>query len=448
MARRCTRALTEWIDLAPGAVASGDGGPMTVAVLWRPVSVHSGALLYATNAGGFEAHSYCPINDGQLWHQIGGSFRALQGYTAADGWRLDAWTKPGGVGQTVRAHSTILGSGTWSHIDGSTCDDTSNVPVSNIRVGQKLGVGALDGDVAAIVICLAVWDDATIETLDGGLAAWDTAIGGDAAALWAFNQASAADPVLDLCGGGADQTAISGTSVTDDPAGWSYDLTEPATVTAAGTLPSPSGSTVVTVANPVTVSVAAALPTPGSVAVAAVANPVAVTGSATAPSPTAAAVATSTTNPPNSELVAVAWLGSITGLSSSQVATKLPTDTSAWSDDGFVTVGGGDGAGGGVIGGAPHRYLALRAPVVSVHCWAVTPGSGRPPWGKAARLAELIVAGTYDETTMRRALTLPAGYASARVNEAYALTEPRRIPGDDASYAHFQLDLQLHWVAT
>jgi hypothetical protein len=153
------------------------------------------------------------------------------------------------------------------------------------------------------------------------------------------------------------------------------------------------------------------------------------------------------TLPPNSELVAVAWLAGVSGLGSSQVATKLPVDTSVWADDGFVTVGGGDGTGGGVIGGAPNRYMPLRNPVVSVHCWAVRPGSSRPPWGKAAALAELVVAGTYDETRMRRALTLPDGYYLARVNEAYPLTEPRRIPGDPSAYAHFQLDLQLHWVA-
>lgn len=151
--------------------------------------------------------------------------------------------------------------------------------------------------------------------------------------------------------------------------------------------------------------------------------------------------------PPNSELVAVAWLGTITGLTTSMVSTLLPKDTEAWATDGFVTIGGGDGSGGGVIGGAPNLYMPLRAPVLSVHTWAVTPGSAKPPWGKAARLAELIVAGCYDEATMRRTLTLPTGYATARANEAYPLGEPRRIPGDQSGYAHYQLDLQLHWVA-
>ena len=154
-----------------------------------------------------------------------------------------------------------------------------------------------------------------------------------------------------------------------------------------------------------------------------------------------------TTLPPNSELVAVAWLGTVTGMSPGMVATQLPADQSAWSANGFVTIGGGDGSGGAVIGGQPNLYMPLRAPVLSVHCWAVTPGSAKPPWGKAAHLAELIVVGCYGETSMRRALTLPGTYADARVNEAYPLNEPRRIPGDQSGYAHYQMDLQLHWVA-
>lgn len=154
-----------------------------------------------------------------------------------------------------------------------------------------------------------------------------------------------------------------------------------------------------------------------------------------------------TTIEPNSELVAVAWLGTVAGLSSSMVATTLPTDQDTWSANGFVTIGGGDGTTGGVIGGRPNMYMPLRAPVLSVHTWAVAPGSAKPPWGKAAHLAELIVAGCYDEASIRRRLTLPGNFADARVNEAYPLGEPRRIPGDTSGYAHYQMDLQLHWVA-
>ena len=151
------------------------------------------------------------------------------------------------------------------------------------------------------------------------------------------------------------------------------------------------------------------------------------------------------TYPPNSELVARAWVGTAAGLTTSRVALMLPQDTSTWAADGFVTLGGG-GA-GAVVGGVPDRYTQLRNPVISAHCWAINPASAKPPWGKAARLAELIREATNDEATIRRTLTLPAGYGPARVNEAYALSEPRRVPGDQGMLAHFQFDLQLHWIA-
>jgi hypothetical protein len=147
---------------------------------------------------------------------------------------------------------------------------------------------------------------------------------------------------------------------------------------------------------------------------------------------------------PTSELVALAWLGTLPDLTTNMVDTTLPADQDTWAELGFVTLGADSG---GIIGGTPNKDMPLRAPVVSVHCWAVAPGSARPPWNKAAVLAEQVVAGTFDETTMRRILTLPAGYSAARLNEAYPLTEPRRIPGDQGGYAHYQLDLQMHWVA-
>jgi hypothetical protein len=88
----------------------------------------------------------------------------------------------------------------------------------------------------------------------------------------------------------------------------------------------------------------------------------------------------------------------------------------------------------------------LRTPTLAVGVWAVSPESGRPPWRRAAVLAERIVAAAYDQTTIRRVLTLPAGYGSVRVLEA-AADAPRRVPGDQGSYARFSLSLRLWWAA-
>lgn len=150
------------------------------------------------------------------------------------------------------------------------------------------------------------------------------------------------------------------------------------------------------------------------------------------------------TERPTSEVVATAWIGTAAGLSPAMVSTMLPRDVSTWPD-GFIVLGGGGS--GPVVGGAPDRYTKLRNPVISLHAWAVNPQSAKPPWRKAARLLELVKDATEDESTIRRTLTLPAGYGPARVQEAYLLGEPRRVPGDAGAYAHFQADLQLHWIA-
>lgn len=141
----------------------------------------------------------------------------------------------------------------------------------------------------------------------------------------------------------------------------------------------------------------------------------------------------------NSELVAVAWLQGADGMEAGQVATTVPSDETMWAANGFVQVPM-------VVGGTPQLHYALREPVVQVDVWAVNPSSGKPPWGKAASLMELIVAATFDVDRMQRTLTLPSGYPQARIMTAHFITEPRRIPADNASYARFSADLALHWI--
>jgi hypothetical protein len=139
----------------------------------------------------------------------------------------------------------------------------------------------------------------------------------------------------------------------------------------------------------------------------------------------------------NTELVAVAWLGGVAGLSTSMVATNLPTDNSTWAASGFVTVR--------TVGGAPGVYVPLRSPVVTVDAWGVKPGSSKPPWFQAASLFEAIDLGCR-ASNVSRALTLPTNYSGARVLTAYLLSEPRRAYGDQGDYAHYIADLALHWV--
>lgn len=138
---------------------------------------------------------------------------------------------------------------------------------------------------------------------------------------------------------------------------------------------------------------------------------------------------------PSTELVATAWLQQ-TSDTQADVGTELPKDASTWLD-GFLQVT--------VVGGTPDMELLVRRPVVQVDCWATTAGSSEPPWGLAAHLSSVVLAAAYSAGP--RLTVLPDPFGTVRVQSAYVVSEPRRIPSDEARYARVQFDLQLHWSA-
>jgi hypothetical protein len=136
------------------------------------------------------------------------------------------------------------------------------------------------------------------------------------------------------------------------------------------------------------------------------------------------------------DLVAVTWLNSL--FPTPVAVTTLPKDTTAWSTTGAIVIA--------TIGGTSNMYVPLRGPVVSLDCWAVAPNSAKPPWGKANYLAEVVQAACYDHQGTPRTLTLPGQYPQARVLSAYTVQDPRRVTEDPASYARYNLAVQLAWV--
>ncbi len=147
------------------------------------------------------------------------------------------------------------------------------------------------------------------------------------------------------------------------------------------------------------------------------------------------------------ELVTVAWIGSIPGLSPQMVATQLPPDTekdgspAAWVKTGFVTVS--------VVGGNPDDMLPVDRPVMQIDTWATIPGSNKPPWERANRLAKAIQKATIDRVSIPRPLTIVSKgvvYPSAAVQGARALSTPRRVYDDAGDYARYTFDLWLSWI--
>lgn len=139
----------------------------------------------------------------------------------------------------------------------------------------------------------------------------------------------------------------------------------------------------------------------------------------------------------NNDLVSVAFLKAILGQTGG-IGLDLPGDDS-WADTGFVQVLTG-------VGGTSDIFTPQRHPVIGIKCWAQKTGGRRLPWEQANNLAETVRAACRGRYHTPVAVTLAAGYPPVLVHDAYALTDPRRILGDDSSYAGFQFDLQLHWT--
>lgn len=156
---------------------------------------------------------------------------------------------------------------------------------------------------------------------------------------------------------------------------------------------------------------------------------------------------------PNTELVTLAWLALVPGFTNAMLGTTLPRDEMSWTATGFVKVGP-------VVGGSPNPYNPQANPVIGIDCYAVTASkaspsaaptvSNKPPWGKAAQLAEQIRQAAYAllYAAGPRHVAMPVpGYAHANIQGVSLVTEPRRMPGDAASYARYTFDLRLTWVA-
>lgn len=144
-------------------------------------------------------------------------------------------------------------------------------------------------------------------------------------------------------------------------------------------------------------------------------------------------------NHATAEGVAVAWA---TGLALPAVATTLPA-LSAWpifsgtSVRGFVTVG--------IVGSVP-RGNGMRESVASFDTWAAVLNSDRPQWGAANELAERLWTETLRGEFPTVRVQQHASYFPAYVHSVHGIQEPRRIPDQDESRAHYATEIAIMWT--
>ena len=213
-----------------GGLASVSGG-ITFAMLMKHTNASAAGNMFMPQHS-FPAQTYTlywDTNKLVVWVNAAGiSLDTTITGGSAQGWAIYVVTKVSGT-TVARGHRFPIG-GSWTRANSAGTSANATEAINNILFGFGWGNG-LPTKVATAAIWNVALSDAQVSELSANLrtADWFSNSGGAPAVLWDFNQASVATPVPDLMGGGADQTAITGTTAVggDNPAGWTFGLSTP-----------------------------------------------------------------------------------------------------------------------------------------------------------------------------------------------------------------------------
>lgn len=218
MARRFGLNSTDLITLAAGGLANSNRAGTVLVVARRATVFNTNMSILSGRASDavvwdLLVSASAPFGNGDFGS--GGPTLSLDDYT------VFGWTKTSGTA-VYRYHVAGI-DGDWTHQDGTFAVTDGSGGTDSIEIGTAVSA-VRNVDIAAGARWLDALSDTEIEacgTTD--MADW---LAGDPDGAWQFNQDATSTEVVDLTGGGADQTAIVGTSVTDDPAGWTYATVE------------------------------------------------------------------------------------------------------------------------------------------------------------------------------------------------------------------------------
>jgi hypothetical protein len=190
----------------------------TMAVLCRRTdnTAWNGPFCTRSSAGDPEMYldiapsSQSPAN--VLWCSFGSGQNNNNAFTitAADDWVWVVITKATGS-VAPRYHKYVMSTQTWTRGNG-----TGNVANATSPSGGSVQIGTVaadffKGDIAAVAIWTTALSDAALNNIPNN---WATGVlAASPQAAWLLNQASTATSIADATAGGANQTALSGTTV-------------------------------------------------------------------------------------------------------------------------------------------------------------------------------------------------------------------------------------------
>jgi hypothetical protein len=213
MARTFTLASSEKITLSLGALGFAFG-PGTIALIIRsPATFTNGAVMFS--AGSSTTVGYRLSNSGTAGkvQLVCNSSAAANPTTnlAASGWNLVAVTKATGTA-APRFHFYTYSTNVFVHENSATSIANASAPTTSAAFAATQGGAASfwSGDIAVAGVWNVVLADQDIESLAFSLPPW---LANNPKGLWVLDQAAVAQLVPDLSGGGANQSAITGTAV-------------------------------------------------------------------------------------------------------------------------------------------------------------------------------------------------------------------------------------------
>lgn len=214
----------------PGALAasSGIGGRTFAAIVRKVGTIGSlGQVIIGLNASGDVGGGFAVSGvSGRLMLSIDGDTAQSEStftVDAANNWVFVASSKVSGTA-AARHHKYVYDTNTWTHQNGgSSIGDGSLGATVTCEIGAWAdGFDYYEGDIAAVVVFPTVLTDAQVESLPYSLMTWHSM---NPAAGWLLDQSNVTQKIVDFPGGGANEVAITGTSVsTSSVPGFTYGL--------------------------------------------------------------------------------------------------------------------------------------------------------------------------------------------------------------------------------
>jgi hypothetical protein len=224
VARDFERGSSEYIHTSIGALDHTGSGGNTMAVVARFESFNTISTLLAlsNSTPAFRVRLGHASAGGSLFLEINGGANSSYGAgLALSTWYLLAVTKPGGS-SVARFHVLDMAAGTWTHANGTGSSGDHGAPGGTgiVQIGRNNAANHFDGRMALAAAWKRELSDAQVESLGGGFRAW---LSQKPDGLWPLNQGAVGTGVVDWTGGGANQSAISGTTISaDHPVRWRW----------------------------------------------------------------------------------------------------------------------------------------------------------------------------------------------------------------------------------